>query len=136
MSVEETRRVVRAYHEAYRRGQVGDAVAQLGEPFRFKSPMMAFDAIRQHAAALERFVPLITDIAMISELYGDGEATLIYNLHTSLPIGVQSNAEHFRVRDGRIVEILIIFDATPWHPIIEAAARIRGPLEVAPPEDA
>lgn len=73
---------------------------------------------------------------MISELYGDGEATLVYDLHTSLPAGVKRSAEHFRVRDGRIIAITIIFDATPRHPVIEAAARIRGPLEVASEDSA
>lgn len=131
MSETSTREVVRAYHDAYCRGDVAAAAAQLGDPFRFSSPMMAFDTSQQHVAALIRFVPFITRVDLISELYGDGEATLVYDLHTSLPVGVKRSAEHFRVREGRISAITIIFDATPWHPIIEAAARIRGPLEVA-----
>lgn len=93
--------------------------------------MMAFDTSQQHVAALIRFVPLITRVDWISDLYGDGEATLVYDLHTSLPAGIQRSAEHFRLRDGRISAITIIFDATPWHHIIEAAARIRGGLEAA-----
>jgi hypothetical protein len=122
---------VRAYHDAYCRGDVPAAAALLGEPFRFSSPMMAFDAPQQHAAALVRFVPFITRCELISELYGDGEATLVYDLHVSLPPRVQRCAEHFRLRDDRISAITIIFDATPWHPIIAAAAAIRGPLDVA-----
>jgi hypothetical protein len=68
---------------------------------------------------------------LISELYGEGRATLVYDLHVSLPPRVQRCAEHFRVLDGRISTIVIVFDATPWHSIIEAAAATRGPLEVA-----
>lgn len=94
---------------------------------------MAFDSPKQHVAALVRFVPFITGVDLISELYGEGVATLVYDLHTSLPGGAanQRNAEHFRVTDGRISSIIIVFDATPWRPIIQAAADIRGPLEVA-----
>lgn len=33
--------------------------------------------------------------------------------------------------DGRILSIIIIFDASPWRAIIAEAAEIRGPLEVA-----
>ena len=95
--------------------------------------MMAFDSPHQHVAALARFVPFITRIDMISELYGDGEATLVYDLYTSLPGGaaVQRSAEHFRVSGDRISEIIIIFDATPSHAILKAADELRGPLEVA-----
>jgi hypothetical protein len=131
MTVEESRQIVRAYHDAYCRGDLAAAAARLGDRFSFSSPMMAFDTPHQHVAALGRFVPFITGCEVISELYGDGEATLVYDLHVSLPTGIQRCAEHFRLRDGRISTIIIIFDATPWHPIIQAAAAIRGPLEVA-----
>lgn len=131
MTHAQTRGVVRAYHDAYRRGDVTAAGAQLSDSFSFISPIMAFDTPRQHVAALVRFVPFITGVDMISELYGEGKATLVYDLHTSLPAGTQRCAEHFRVTEGRISSIIIIFDATPWRPIIEAAAVIRGPLEVA-----
>jgi len=127
----QTREVVRAYHDAYCRGDVQAASSQLADSFHFSSPMMAFDTPQQHVAALARFVPFITGVDLISELYGEGEATLIYDLHTSLPASTQRSAEHFRVSRGRISSIVIIFDATPWHPIIKAAADIRGPLEVA-----
>jgi SnoaL-like domain len=133
MNQAETEKIVRAYHDAYRRGDVTAAGAQLAESFKFSSPMMAFDSPPQHLAALVRFVPFITGVDMISELYGEGEATLVYDLHTSLPGGaaIQRCAEHFRVAEGRISSIIIIFDATPWRPIIQAAADLRGPLEVA-----
>jgi len=131
MTVEHTRQIVRAYHAAYCGKDVRAAAAMLGDPFRFSSPMMTFDKPEQHVAALNRFVPFISNCDVISELHGEGEATLIYDLRVSLPPATQRCAEHFRVRDDQIREILIIVDATPWHPIIEAAATIRGPLEVA-----
>ena len=131
MSRTRTREVVRAYHDAYRRGDVEAIGVLLAEPFAFRSPIMAFDSPRQHLAALDRFVPFVTGVDMISELYGEGEATLVYDLHTSLPPKIQRTAEHFRVVGGRISSIIIIFDATPWQAIIAAAAEIGGPLEVA-----
>jgi SnoaL-like domain len=131
MTEAQTREVVRAYHDAYCRGDVPAAGAQLADSFTFSSPIMAFDKPQQHVAALVRFVPFITRVDLISELYGEREATLVYDLHTSLPAGIQRCAEHFRVADGRISSIIIIFDATPWRPVVEAAAAMRGPLEVA-----
>jgi hypothetical protein len=123
MSRAQTRDVVRAYHHA-----IGILLA---ESFAFRSPIMAFDSPRQHLAALVRFMPFVTSVEMISELYGLEEATLVYDLYTSLPPKIQRCAEHFRIVDGRISSIIIIFDATPWRAIISAATEIRGPLEIA-----
>lgn len=129
--MDDTRLIVRAFHRAYCQGDVPAAAAFLSDKFTFSSPMMGFDTPQQHVAALVRFVPFITGCDLISELYGDGEATLVYDLHVSLPPRIQRSAEHFRVRGGRISSIVIIFDATQWHSIMKAAAVIRGPLEVA-----
>ncbi len=54
---------------------------------------------------------------MISELYGESEATLVYDVHTATPAGTQRTAEHFRLGDGKITSIMLIFDATPWQPM-------------------
>ena len=42
-------------------------------------------------------------------------------MHTAAPVGTQRTAEHFRVTDGRITSIELIFDATPWHAVMSAA---------------
>ena len=52
---------------------------------KFISPIMAFDSPQQHVAALVRFVPFITGVDMISELYGDGEESIVYDLCTTMP---------------------------------------------------
>ncbi|KZB79798.1 hypothetical protein AVL48_15560 [Amycolatopsis regifaucium] len=44
-----------------------------------------------------------------------------HDVETLLPMGIQHTAEHFRLRDGRIEAIRLIFDATPWHPVLAAA---------------
>jgi hypothetical protein len=74
---------------------------------------MAFDSPQQYVAALVRFVPFITGVDVISELYGEGEATLVYDLHTTMPgdAAIQRCAEHFSVYEGHISSIIIIFDA-------------------------
>ncbi|WP_225439968.1 hypothetical protein [Amycolatopsis eburnea] len=46
-------------------------------------------------------------------------------------MGVQRTAEHFRLRDGKIEAITLIFDATRWHPIMAAApVRLPGSAEI------
>jgi hypothetical protein len=108
-----TQTTVRAYHEARFAGDVPRATAQLTESFTFESPLMTSDAAG-HLAGLGGFLQVVTGVDMISELYGESEATLVYDVHTATPVGTQRTAEHFRLRDGKIESISLIFDATAW----------------------
>ncbi|MGP3961073.1 hypothetical protein ACTWPT_34245 [Nonomuraea sp. 3N208] len=111
---DQTRRAVRGYHEARFRGDVSAAAAYVGEPFRFQSPFISSDDRMGHLATLSGFVSIVTGVELISELYGEAEATLVYDVHTATPAGTQRTAEHFRLDGGKIVSIMLVFDASPW----------------------
>ncbi|GLW96810.1 nuclear transport factor 2 family protein [Microtetraspora sp. NBRC 16547] len=112
-----TRQTVRGYHEARFRGDVPAAAAHLAETFAFQSPLMSSADAAGHLSGLPGFLQVVTGVDMISELYGESEATLVYDVHTATPAGTQRTAEHFRLDDGRITSIMLIFDATPWQPM-------------------
>ncbi|MEV6646944.1 hypothetical protein [Amycolatopsis sp. NPDC051371] len=116
-----TRETVLAYSRARFAGDVTAAAEQLAGTFTFRSPLISSDDARGHLAGLGGFVSVVTGVDMLSELYGESEATLVYDVHTATPVGTQRTAEHFRLRDGKITAITLIFDATPWHPIMAAA---------------
>ncbi|MFF2043398.1 hypothetical protein ACFVVX_23550 [Kitasatospora sp. NPDC058170] len=116
-----TRGTVRAYHEARFQGDVTTAAAQIGEGFRFRSPFITSDSPTGHLDGLDGLLGIVTGVELISELYGETEATLVYDVHTTPAIGItQRTAEHFRLRDGRITSIELIFDAGPWQAIMSA----------------
>ncbi|MGW5740139.1 hypothetical protein [Amycolatopsis sp. NPDC003861] len=119
----QTRETVRAYHRARFDGDVSAAAAQLASTFTFRSPLIESADARGHLAGLAGFVGIVTGVDLISELYGDTEATLVYDVHTATPVGTQHTAEHFRLRDGKIEAITLIFDATRWHPLLAAMTR-------------
>jgi hypothetical protein len=113
-----TRTVVRGYHEARFRGDVAAAVSLIGEEFSFRSPFITSADPAGHLAGIDGFLGVVTGVEMISELYGESEATLVYDVHTATPAGTQRTAEHFRLGDdGRISTIMLIFDAAPWQPM-------------------
>lgn len=116
-----TRETVLAYSRARFAGDVTAAAGQLAATFTFRSPLIGSDDARGHLAGLGAFVSVVTGVDMLSELYGESEATLVYDVHTATPVGTQRTAEHFRLSDGKITAITLIFDATPWHPIMAAA---------------
>jgi hypothetical protein len=113
-----TREVVQAYHQARFRGDVPAAAANIAEPFTFQSPLMKSTDPEGHLAGLDSLLKVVSGVDMISELYGESDATLVYDVHTATPVGTQRTAEHFQLRDGKITSILLIFDATAWQPII------------------
>jgi len=118
-----TRATVHAYHQARFRGDIPAAAQTLSEPFRFESPLLTSESAHQHLGGLESFLGIVTGVDLVSELYGESEATLVYDVHTSIPaVGTQRTAEHFHLTDGRIDAIRLIFDATPWHAVMQAVA--------------
>lgn len=113
-----TREVVRGYHEARFRGDVAAAAALIGEGFSFRSPFISSGDPAGHLAGIDGLLGVVTGLDLISELYGESEATLVYDLHTATPAGTQRTAEHFRLGpDGKIRTIMLIFDAAPWQPM-------------------
>ncbi|WP_433733782.1 nuclear transport factor 2 family protein [Nocardia sp. CA-129566] len=109
---------VQTYHRARFQGDIHTAAQQLADEFRFRSPFIESDSPTGHLAGIEQLAQIIDRIDMISELYSDTDAVLIYDLHTKSPVGVQHTAEHFRLHDGRITAINLIFDAAPWKAIM------------------
>ncbi|RKE22920.1 hypothetical protein [Streptomyces sp. TLI_171] len=112
---------VRTYHEARFRGDVATAAAQLGPGFRFRSPFLTSDSPTGHLDGLDGLLSIVTAVDLISELYAEDRATLVYDVHTASPAGIQRTAEHFHLHQGRITAITLIFDSAPWQSLMAAA---------------
>lgn len=122
----QTRQVVSAFLASRSAGDMDTAALYLAAEFTFQSPMMRFDDAAAYLASHRDFAQVLTGIDMISELYGEGEGTLVYDLNTATPAGTQRTAEHFKLTGGKIASILLIFDATPWRPMLEALSLLDG----------
>ncbi|GAA2564530.1 hypothetical protein GCM10010435_41150 [Winogradskya consettensis] len=122
-TTDRTRQTVQAYHQARFGGDITTATAQLADTFTFQSPLISSGDAAGHLADLPGFLQVVTGVEMISDLYGESEATLVYDVHTATPVGTQRTAEHFTLRDNRIESITLIFDATRWHSIMAAAGQ-------------
>jgi hypothetical protein len=114
------RPVVSAFLEARAAGDLERAATHLAASFNFQSPLMRFDDPALYLHSHRDFQRLVTGLDLISELYGEGEATLVFDLHTATPAGTQRTAEHLSLMGGKIASILLIFDASPWRPMLAA----------------
>ncbi|MFC8509869.1 nuclear transport factor 2 family protein [Streptomyces sp. NPDC057411] len=122
------RDTVKAYYDARFAGDVAAAAALIGQDFVFRSPFITSDSPEGHLDGLEGLLGVVSHVDLISELYGEDDATLVYDIHTVPAVGItQRTAEHFRLRDGdgRISAITLIFDSAPWQAIMAAAGPAR-----------
>lgn len=119
----QVREIVRPYHDAWTSGDVTTAGTFLAEKFTNLSPLSNFYNPTEYLASLRQFCQVVTGSDILSELYGDDEATLIYDLHTTTPVGTIRTAEHFRLTGGKISTSILIFDATPWHAMLANRAQ-------------
>jgi SnoaL-like domain len=123
----QTRRIVPAFIDARTRGDFAAAASHLAPDFSFESPLMRFENPTDYLASQAGLHPLITGLVMISELYGEDEATILFDLHTATPVGSQRTAEHLKLVDGKIASIFILFDASEWRPLLGAIGVLPAP---------
>jgi ketosteroid isomerase-like protein len=99
----------RAYHDAWTAKDFDRAVALLADDLDVEVPINDYPTRQSFAEALRSFGSLVTDVEMLSELAGDGEAMLLYDMQVE-GLGEMRIAEHFRVAGGRIVALRQIHD--------------------------
>ena len=113
-TVTKTRQVVRAFLAARNAGDIEGAATHLAPAFTLETPLLRLDDRAAYLASHRGAQSVVTGQDMLSELYGSGEATLVYDLHLAASSQAQRTAEHFRLEGGKIASILLIFDASPW----------------------
>lgn len=138
---EKTRDIIRAYHEAWTSGDIPAAGQYVADKFWTRAPVGSHDSKDSYLAGLTRFRGFVTELDMISELYGDAEATLLYDVHTNTPAGTLRTAEHFKLADDKIASTLLVFDATGWKAMlatqgatVDAEGWVTRPGDAPKPE--
>jgi ketosteroid isomerase-like protein len=116
---DDTITTVRAYYETFRHGGGAFDAARLLEllapDLLFEGPLIGR---RTGAEALvpgvERFAKSVTAFRLIQELCSGNEVAVLYDCDLTRPAGTHRFAEFFRVENGRITELRLLFDATEY----------------------
>ena len=116
------RQIVTAFLAARAQGNMEVAATYLAPTFSFETPLMHLDDPTLYLASHGAAQSAVLGQNMISELYGDGEATLLYDLRLHRPAGAQRTAEHLRLVGDKIATIVLISTPLPG-----AEARPRSP---------
>jgi ketosteroid isomerase-like protein len=87
----------------------------LHDDVSFEGPIDRFSDADAYMAALQRLAPAVTG-AETRKVFVDGDdVCVIYDLKTA-PVPSSRTCEWYRVRDGRIAAVSVIFDARPFAP--------------------
>ncbi len=104
-----TRQIVRAYFDAWTRGDIAACGQYFADDLVFEGALSKLNSAADYLVSLGNFRRLLTTgNDLLSELYGDTEAMLLYDSHTVA--GTIRIAERILLTGDKISSIILLFD--------------------------
>lgn len=104
-----TASVIRTYYDSWTTGDFGTAISLLARGLIIEVPVNQYPDAASFGAALEAFGSLATSVELHAAMSDGDDAMLLYDMDLA-GLGMLRVAEHFTVRDGKIVRIRQIHD--------------------------
>jgi hypothetical protein len=108
----ETRQLIDRYHQAWTSGDFATARSCLADDLDFRGSIDTFSGADAFIEALKGFMRMVRGVTLLQGYHDDKGAALLYDCDTASPAGILRTAEFFRVSNGRIDSIRLVFDAT------------------------
>lgn len=109
---ETTQRIVEGYRDAWTSGDLQKARTFLADDIEFRGSIDQFNDADSLIRALSVFLNILKSVDTIRTFYDGNEAILMYDCVTDSPAGTIRTVEYFRVEEGKIKEIKLVFDAS------------------------
>ncbi len=107
-----TKQLIDRYHEAWTQGDFSTARGCLADNLDFQGSMETFSNADAFIEALQRFQQMVNSINLLQNFSDEQGAALLYDCHTASPAGIIRTAEFFKVSNGKIDAIRLVFDAS------------------------
>jgi hypothetical protein len=108
----DTRQLIEAYHNAWTSGDIACARSYLADDLDFEGSISTFSKTDEFIAVLKQFQGMLRGVTVLQRFFGEAGGALLYDCDTATPAGIIRTAEFFTVRNGKIAEIRLVFDAT------------------------
>jgi len=102
-----------AYHRAWTTGNFASAMTYVAEDIVCLAPAGRLEGAEAFRAFMEPFAQMLTRSEILAAFGDDGTAVLMYDTDSRAVRGAPA-AECLQVVDGRITQLRIIFDRTPF----------------------
>lgn len=106
---------VLAYHRAWTSGDVETAMTHVADDATCHAPGSDFAGKQAYTAFLAGFAPSLTGLTDLASMADGDKVTLFYHPHTAATSSAPA-AELFTVRDGLIVDNVLVFDRMSYAP--------------------
>ena len=104
-----------AYHRAWTTGDLDGAMTHVADDIVCRAPGAEIIGKPGYHAFLSGFQQMMTGLTDVAAFGDDEHVVLFYYPHTAVTSTAPA-AEHFTIRDGRIVESLLVFDRISYAP--------------------
>lgn len=108
----DTRELINSYHNAWTMGDISIARGYLADDLNFRGSIDSFDKADDFVAGLTQFHRMLRSVNLLKSFFDEEGGALLYDCDTGELAGVIRTAEFFTVRNGKIAEIRLVFDAT------------------------
>jgi hypothetical protein len=85
----------------------------------FEGPIDRFSDADSYLASLQQLGNIVTGVEKQKVFVDGDDVCVIYDLKTA-PVPSSRTCEWYRLRDGRIASVSVVFDARPFAPLFEA----------------
>jgi ketosteroid isomerase-like protein len=111
--------VAEDFFDAWTSKDLERARSLLSDDVSFQGPIDSFSDADSYIASLRQLSGIVSG-ADKQKVFVDGDdVCVIYDLKTA-PVPSSRTCEWYRVRDGKIVWVSVVFDARPFAPLFEA----------------
>jgi ketosteroid isomerase-like protein len=112
-------RVAEDFFDAWTGKDFERARTLLHDDLSFEGPIESFSDADSYIASLKQLSGIITGTEKQKVFVDGDDVCVIYDLKTA-PVPSSRTCEWYRVRDGKIASVSVVFDARPFAPMFEA----------------
>lgn len=107
--------IVTSYHRAWTTGDIETAMTYVAEDITCRAPGVDLDGKQAYQGFIAAFAPSLTGIGDIAE-FSDGDRVALFYYPQTATTDTTPAAECFTIRDGKIVDSVLIFDRLSYGP--------------------
>jgi SnoaL-like domain len=112
---DDARSIGEGYFDAWTSGDFGTARSLVHDDLTFRGPFETFERADDFFESLRRVGGGLLKRADKKKVFVEGsDVCVIYDFVTDTPVGTSPTVEWYRVRDGQIAEIQVVFDTRPF----------------------
>ncbi len=109
--------IVEGYQRALGTGDWTAARHYLSDDLSFIGPFDTFNEADPYLEALKKLHPIIERVEPHRMFAEDDDVCVLYDMVTNSPAGTAFIAEWYRVHNGKIDSIRVVFDPRPFEPL-------------------